>query len=360
MSNLVYFLALNSMTGIGSKTILRLREKWPDLATLFDSAAPELQQQGLPMVLAEAIAGFDFTAIERERQWAEQDNAHLLTIDDVHYPALLREIPSPPIVLYAYGDPSALQQPTLAVVGSRKPSVQGAENAFRFARDLAAAGVTIVSGLALGIDAQAHLGCLNAKGRTIAVLGTGMNHIYPRRHQGLAREISQKGLLLSEFPLQTRPFAGHFPRRNRIISGLSLATLVVEAATKSGSLITARLALEQNRDVLAIPGSIHNPMARGCHVLLQQGAKLVSKVEDILEELPIHSTKNISPGNNPQAELASDAQKLVQCMGFDPSSVDDISRRCGLDINQTMAKLTELELEGIIQAVAGGYIRCNA
>jgi len=210
--------------------------------------------------------------------------------------------------------------------------------------------------LALGIDAQAHIGCLEAGGQTIAVLGTGIDCIYPRRHLKLAEQIPQNGLLLSEFPLNSPPIAGHFPRRNRIISGLSLCTLVIEAAIKSGSLITAKMALEQNRDVLAIPGSIHNPLARGCHYLLQQGAKLVTSAKDVLDELRIehHQITN----DKPLFSLASGNENLVKFIGFEMTSVDQIIIRSGFSVEQVTGELAELELLGTIMSVPGGYMRC--
>jgi DNA processing protein len=214
----------------------------------------------------------------------------------------------------------------------------------------------IVSGLALGVDAQAHLGCLAAQGQTIAVLGTGIDCIYPRRHLKLAEQIRENGLVISEFPLKSPPIAGHFPRRNRIISGLSLSTLVIEAAIKSGSLITARMAIEQNRDVLAIPGSIHNPLARGCHYLLQQGAKLVTSINDVLNELRLDTPP--FPTDKSIFSLASESENLVKFIGFETTSIDKMIVRSGFSIEEITNELAELELQGTITAVPGGYIRC--
>jgi len=259
--------------------------------------------------------------------------------------------------LYAKGQLSCLKQPKLAIVGSRNPSIAGSDNAKYFSKTLSTYPITIVSGLALGIDAQAHIGCLEASGQTIAVLGTGIDCIYPRRHLKLAEEITQNGLLISEFPLKSPPIAGHFPRRNRIISGLSLCILVIEAAIKSGSLITARLAIEQNRDVLAIPGSIHNPLARGCHYLLQQGAKLVTSVNDVLDELRIEH--HPITGNKPVFSLASGNKNLVKFIGFEMTTVDQIIMRSGCNVEEVTEQLAELELLGIIVSVPGGYVRCE-
>ncbi len=344
------------MLSVGPKTIAKLLEHWPNLEELFNLSKTKLEKAGLPLRLAEAISNCSLASIENDLRWQEHPEHHLLTWEDSDYPGLLKEISDPPAVLYGLGQLSCFKQPSIAIVGSRKPSVTGSETARRFAVALAKSDLTIVSGLALGIDAQAHGGCLEAKGKTIAVMGTGIDLIYPRKHRSLANDIRQTGLILSEFPLGTPPAAGHFPRRNRIISGLSLATLVVEAAIKSGSLITARLALEQNREVLAIPGSILNPQARGCHFLLQQGAKLVTSVQDIMEELRLDS-KQVEQ-TNASLSLATDNQNLVKCIGFEITSVDQILTRSGLGIEEVVSSLATLELQGIIKAVPGGYMRC--
>lgn len=357
MTNKPYLLALNRMNSIGPRTIKKLVTRWPLLNALFKLSAEEMQDAGLPSKIIDIIKRFNFKEVEADLAWensAEQN--HLITWEDKEYPALLKEIHSPPAVLYAKGDLSCLKQSTLAMIGTRKPSITGAETAWRFAYELAPHSVTIVSGLALGIDAQAHKGCLAANGKTIAVMGTGIDIIYPYRHRDLANKINENGLLLTEFPLKSAPTAGHFPRRNRIISGLSLSTLVIEAAIQSGSLITARFALEQNRDVLAIPGSIHNPQAQGCHYLLQQGAKLVTSINDILDELGIKNAPLLS--NKSKAALASNNKNLVKCIGFETTSIDEIIQRSGLSIEKITCELAELELEGCVTAVPGGYTRC--
>lgn len=356
MSNLRYYLAFNRMNNIGPRTVQKLQKRWPDLQELFTSSCDQLERAGLPVLLAQMITSFDFKTIDADLKWVEQQsNHHLLDWDNVHYPRLLKEISDPPIVLYAVGQLESLYQTPLAMVGSRNPSITGSENARFFARELAAHSVTIVSGLALGIDAQAHLGCLDAQGQTLAVLGTGIDSIYPRRHLQLAEKIVEQGLLLSEFPLKSPPIAGHFPRRNRIISGLSLCTLVVEAAIKSGSLITAKMALEQNRDVLAIPGSIHNPLARGCHYLVQQGAKLVVSVEDVLAELNIEPQQKRV--DKPVFSLASEKENLVQFIGFEITSIAQIIARSGFSVEQVTSELATLELLGTVVSVPGGYMR---
>ncbi|MCW8386733.1 DNA-processing protein DprA [Fluoribacter dumoffii] len=357
MNNLPYYLALNRMERVGPRTVAKLQKRWPDLENMFRLSATELEQEGLSPALAQTIAGFNLNMIDEDLNWLQAaDNHHILTWDSCDYPALLKEINDPPIVLYVKGALGSLNPPKLAVVGSRNPTVTGSENARHFAKAIAAYGVTIVSGLALGIDAEAHRGCLESEGQTIAVLGTGIDQIYPRRHHSLAQQIVQNGLLISEFPLKSPPTAGHFPRRNRIISGLSLCTLVVESAIKSGSLITARMALEQNRDVLAIPGSIHNPLARGCHYLLQQGAKLVTSVADVLEELQIDSEQQSA--DKTTLPLASGNKNLVKFIGFEMTTVDQIILRSGCTVEQVTSELAELELNGAVVSVPGGYMRC--
>ncbi len=352
--NTRYFLALNRIPGIGPKITQRLLAKWPQLADLFHESKTALIKAGLADKLAEALTQFDLSTVDADFAWEQQHHTHhLLTWEHPAYSALLREIPDPPIALYARGDLSALTFKTLGIVGTRHPSVNGREIARQFAQALSLHPITIVSGLALGIDAEAHLGTLEACGRTIAVLGSGINRIYPYRHRELAEKITEKGLLISEFPLGAPPNAGHFPRRNRIISGLSLSILVVEAALKSGSLITARLALDQNRDVMAIPGAIHNPQTKGCHYLLQQGARLVTSVADILEELGMDKTD--SPTASPQLSLAIEEVNLVNCLGFEVSTLDQIMTRSGLSFEDVACKLAQLELNGIVQAVPNGY-----
>lgn len=357
MSNLKFYLALNKMEKIGPRTVMKLLKKWPDLSDLFKESASQLEKAGLPSAIAHRIAHFDLKHVEADLTWMTDNNHHILCWDDAAYPELLREIHDPPIVLYLRGKQCSLTKPAIAMVGSRNPSIQGSDNAYQFAKALASHQVAVCSGLALGIDAQAHRGCVDAEGVTWAVLGTGVDCIYPWRHQHLAEKIMEKGLLISEFPLKTAAFAGHFPRRNRIISGLSLCTLVVEAAIKSGSLITARYALEQNRDVLAIPGSIQNPKARGCHHLLKQGARLVTSVEDILEELEIPLAHKIQ--ENSQSGLARQYENLVKCLGFEVTTVDQLVQRSACSLEEVLCQLAELELEGVVKPVPGGYLRLN-
>jgi DNA processing protein len=361
MNNKPYFLALNRIKHIGPRTTMALLERWPDLSKLFTLSQAILEKNGIPTKIAASIATFNLAAIDTDLAWEQKDyDNYLLTWDDKNYPLLLKEIHDPPIVLYAKGNLTCLEQPTLAMVGTRKPSVTGEEIASRFSHDLSNY-FTVVSGLALGIDTHVHQGCLDAKGNTIAVMATGIDYIYPASNRQLAQRIREEGLILTEFPLKTMPNAKHFPRRNRIISGLSLATLVVEAAIHSGSLVTARLAMEQNRDVLAIPGSIYNPQARGCHYLVQQGAKLVTSYHEILDELGITNTLTHKQviAKEYLTTLATTNENLVKCVGFEITTLDQISQRSHLTVEQVACDLAELELQGIVKAVPGGYTRCN-
>ncbi|MDF1758424.1 MAG: DNA-processing protein DprA [Legionellaceae bacterium] len=357
MDNFQPFLALNRINGVGPRTVLKFLEKWPNLSDMFKLSSSQLEEHGVNAKVAYLIANFKRQEIKSDLLWQENPAHNILTWQDKKYPSLLREIHDPPIVLYLRGDITCLKKASLAIVGTRKPSITGRENARRFAYHLAERNINIVSGLALGVDTEAHTGSLSASGSTIAVMGTGIDCIYPRRNHELAQRICEKGLLISEFPLKTSANAGHFPRRNRIISGLSSATLVVEAAIRSGSLITARFALEHNRDVLAIPGSIHNPQARGCHKLLQQGAKLVTSIEDILEEMNLysHPFEKVVPNDT----LTCENKKLVKYIGFEITIVDQMVQRSGMTVGDIMSDLAELELKGIVKAVPGGYMRCK-
>ncbi|GAB3185733.1 DNA-processing protein DprA [Hydrogenophaga aquatica] len=293
------------------------------------------------------------------RRWLDASpRHHLLTLGDPAYPAELLQTEDPPLLLHLLGQKACLSHPRrIAVVGSRNPTPQGQENAQRFARALAEAGVCVVSGLALGVDGAAHLGALEGNGQTIAVVGTGLDRVYPRRHLALAHRIAEQGALISEYPLGTPPLAPNFPKRNRIIAGMSLGTLVVEAALQSGSLITARLAIEQGREVFAIPGSIHAPQSRGCHALIRQGAKLVESAQDILEDLRLA----MPPKDADTAEPRPPEQDgVLQALGYDPAGLDALQARTGLDTAALQARLLELELAGQVQRLPGGlFQRCN-
>lgn len=285
--------------------------------------------------------------------WAAKDGHHVVTLADDTYPKLLLEIADPPALLYAVGKVELLQRPALAVVGSRNATAQGERNAVSFAKALSDRGLTIVSGLAMGIDAAAHRGGLAGSGSTIAVLGTGVDVIYPRRNEELAGEIARNGLLLSEFPLGTPPAAYNFPRRNRLISGLCRGCLVVEAAAASGSLITARAAADQGREVFAIPGSIHSPLSKGCHALIKSGAKLVESAEDVLSEMSGFRQSGYASTVERKAAAAGEAGLLAH-MGHDPVDVDSLCLRAGMSAEQVSSELLRLELDGRVTALPGG------
>lgn len=284
--------------------------------------------------------------------WLEQPNHRLVTLADSVYPSLLLQIADPPPILYVSGRVDLLSHPALAMVGSRNPTPRGVADAEAFATELSNAGLTIVSGLALGIDAAAHRGGLRGGYSSVAVVGTGLDRVYPARHHDLALELSATGALVSEFPLGTAPLAVNFPRRNRVLSGLARGCLVVEAALRSGSLITARQALDQGREVFAIPGSIHSPVHKGCHWLIKQGAKLVESAADVLEELGLSAPTR--GRTEPAALLAAEHAALLQAIGFDPIDLDSLCERVGLTADAASAMLLMLELDGYLDRLPGG------
>jgi DNA processing protein len=285
--------------------------------------------------------------------WLSQPGHHLIARADADYPKLLLEIPDPPAVLYGKGRRELLSSNALAIVGSRNATPQGAKNAEVFAEAVSNTGLCVVSGLALGIDAAAHRGGLKGSASTIAVVGTGLDIVYPLRNKALTAELALRGLILSEFPLGTPPLPGNFPRRNRIISGLTQGCLVVEAALASGSLITARLAADQGRDVFAIPGSIHSPFSKGCHHLIKQGAKLVESAEDILDELGYRAQQiNVATPNRINAVACKDP--LLDAIGFDPESFDTLLMLTGIPVAVLSAKLVEWEILGAVAPLPGG------
>jgi DNA processing protein len=356
------WLALTLAPGLGARRIAQLIEEFGDAASVRAADGAALARAGVPKAAIAAIASPDKERIESALLWAKHDGAHLLTPDAAAYPERLRELAAPPPVLFVRGDLTVLSEPQIAVVGSRNPTAGGIETAREFSAYLAGLGLVITSGLALGIDAAAHDGALGT-GRTIAVLGTGPDRVYPAAHRDLARQIAGGGALVSEFLPGTGPHASHFPQRNRIISGLSLGTLVVEAAVGSGSLITARLASEQGREVFAIPGSIHNPLARGCHALIQQGAKLVDSAVQVLEELgPQLSTLVVDsseqtvlePQSTADVELDADHRRLLASMGYDPVAPDELCTRSGFPAFQVASMLLLLELQGQVISHPGG------
>jgi DNA processing protein len=308
---------------------------------------------------ADAIAALDSEPVRRNVElalaWLKQSGNSVITLADAAYPKLLLEIPDPPLLLYCRGNAELIGRPALAIVGSRNATVQGIGTAEKFARAFSEAGLTIVSGLAQGIDAAAHRGGLAGGGLTIAVLGTGVDNVYPRSNAPLADEIFARGLLVSEYPLGSKALAHHFPRRNRLISGLSQGCLVVEAALASGSLITARSAAEQGREVFAVPGSIHSPLSKGCHALIKSGAKLVESAEDVLSELAAFHHAGVTRARADRPAATPDPEDpLLACMGFDPVDVDSLCARSGMPAERIAAELLKLELAGRISALPGG------
>jgi len=362
---LLPWLRMMRAPGVGPRTALRLLQRFGSPQAVCDAPRGALQEAGLRSATIEFLRQRDKSGLEEDLAWLRQPRNHLITLDQPAYPPLLKEIADPPPALYVHGNPGVLDTPQIAIVGSRNPTTGGARTAHEFASHLAAGGLTITSGLALGIDAAAHDGALR-QGVTIAVMGTGLDRVYPARHRELAHRIAGEGALISEFPPGTPPKAGNFPRRNRIISGLSIGTLVVEAALKSGSLITARLASEQGREVFAIPGSIHNPLARGCHLLIRQGAKLVETAQDIIEEAApmlgtfLQSDVLIDNKEGNPTPLDEEYQLLLTELGFDPVTADTLISRTGFSAEAVSSMLLLLELEGYVSSAPGGrYFRTD-
>ena len=356
------WLALYHAPGVGTVTLHRLLEHTPNLSDLRQLGSEQLRQLGLKQTSIDALRQPDQAAIEQDLNWHELPGNRIMCCHDPDYPPLLLQLPAPPPLLYIHGNAAILAEPQLAMVGSRNPSGSGQRTATEFARHLSAAGLTITSGLALGIDAASHQGALDAGGTTIAVMGTGLDRVYPARHRDLARQIAEQGALVSEFPVGTPPVAENFPRRNRIISGLSLGTLVVEAALRSGSLISARNAGEQGREVFAIPGSIHNPLARGCHHLIRQGAKLVETAQDVIDELGALASAcvrqtDVAPADEAQpqpAELDVEYRQLLDNIEFESTSIDQLVTRSGLTPAEVSSMLLQLEMSGYIASSPGG------
>lgn len=359
-----YWLAAVHSPGINPRKILRWLEHFADITALFQAPPEKWQEIGLSVQDRAALSQPNWQAVEKDLNWAQLPGHSIIALEDDAYPSLLREISNPPLILYVRGEKTILKQRQLAMVGSRKASSNGRKTAQEFAHALAKANWIVTSGLALGIDQAAHRGALSAQGLTIGVAGTGLDHIYPPSHQHLYQEIiEQGGAILSEFPLSTPPYAGNFPRRNRIISGLSRGVLLVEAALRSGSLVTARHALEQDREVFAIPGSIYHPLSRGCHALIRQGAKLVETLSDILEELDglkydPHTTA--PPSALPLPDLAPASRHILETIDSEVTPLDVIlSRSAGLTAATVSAILLDLELKDYIQSTQGGYIRTD-
>ena len=360
-TDLNLWLSLNQIPGLGNATFCQLLAKFGSPEGIFSAKIAQLREIVSDDIALKISKGVDVDAIAPTLKWLEKDNLHLVTLADSSYPQKLLEISNPPALLYAIGNLHWLNHPTIAMVGSRSATPQGEKNAEDFAKSLCEQGLCVASGMALGIDGAAHRGALKANGATIAVVGTGLDIVYPARHRDLAHKIAERGLILSEFPLGTPSKAQNFPRRNRLISGLSLGCLVVEANIESGSLITARLSVEQGREVFAIPGSIHSPVTKGCHQLIKQGAKLVESVQDILEEINwanmVKSLPSISPiglladlaPNSPQANT------VLDLMGFDAINFEQLRTTTSLTTEALSSMLMLLELENKIKSLAGGH-----
>lgn len=359
---LAAWLRLTLIPGIGADTQRKLLQAFGLPEAIFASGVSALRsvvdaERAQRLLYADAALT---AAIDKALAWAAEPGNHILTLADSEYPQALLNSADPPVLLYLKGRIELLNRPALAVVGSRNATPQGEANAEAFSAALAAAGLTIVSGLALGIDAAAHRGALSAGeagGSTIAVIGTGADRIYPAKNRDLARRIAEQGAIISEFPLDTPALAANFPRRNRIIAGLAQGCLVVEAAARSGSQITARLAAEAGREVLAIPGSIHSPLAKGCHQLIKQGAKLVESAQDVLEEInwqnrPAVVSAETRVAADSAATLGSAA--VLQALGHDPCALDILAVRSGLPAGQLLTVLLELELAGLVASLPDG------
>lgn len=361
---LLSWLKLQHTDGLGSVKIQKILQAFQNIEDFFEAPSSWRKKNSFPENLI-----VDEKGIEKDLHWLDSNPTHqIICLKDENYPIPLKHIFDPPPILYVKGSSETLLTSQIAMVGSRNPSPNGIEIAFSFSKDLfLQAGLTITSGLALGIDAASHKGVLSVKGKTIAVMGTGLDQIYPSQHDSLCQQIIQEGgCLVSEFSIGTPPFPKHFPRRNRIISGLSLGVIVIEAVLKSGSLVTARLANEQGREVFAVPGSIYNPNTKGCHALIKQGAKLTETIDDVLEELPPFQ-KAGSKGSVEQKELHKKQilgkieTGLLECIGFDPTPLDLIAARgasnMNLNIKEITATLFQLEMCGYLLNTQQGYVR---
>jgi len=348
------WITLTQIQGLGHVKIYQLLKLFGSPDNIFAASTQQLKAVVSATIANKINQGINQERVQTALNWLAQDNTHLITLADTAYPKRLLEITDPPVVLYAIGNLTCLQQATISMVGSRNATPQGEKNAESFAQAMCQQGLCVVSGMALGIDGAAHRGAIKSTGATIAVVGTGLDIVYPAKHRDLAHQIAERGLILSEFPLGTPSKAQNFPRRNRIISGLSTGCLVVEANINSGSLITARLAAEQGREVFAIPGSIHSPVSKGCHQLIKQGAKLVESADDILDEL-----KNLLPADSPSGSSAQvgtispEANALLDLMGFEAISFESLLTTSALTPETLSSMLMVLELEGKVATLAG-------
>jgi DNA processing protein len=377
VDEIVHWLRLEQVSGVGLETARKLLNAFGLPANIFSaslSALNKVVSDRIAHALLTPISDTTRVLIDKTLAWADEPSNHIVTLADAAYPKSLLDIPDPPLILYVKGRIELLQRPSVAVVGSRNATAQGIANAEKFSEALSEAGLIVVSGLALGIDTAAHNGGLRFAGEhggsTIAVIGTGADSVYPARNRALAHRIAESGCIVSEYPLGMPAIAANFPRRNRIISGLARGVLVVEAAAQSGSLITARMAAEQGRDVFAIPGSIHSPLSKGCHQLIKQGAKLVESAQDILEELRYdNGTWRVQQFTQKQAHIEKAApaaastskdpvvDQLLTALGFDPVAADTLAQRCNLDAATLNAQLLTLEMAGLLEMLPGGLYR---
>ncbi len=356
MVDLVYWLMLLKAPHLGVKTFYRALKVFESPQQVFQATHEQRKTSGLfKKPTLEYFSNANSSLVQADLDWLKGDDCYIVSLIDTNYPSLLKTIADPPPLLYVRGNVECLSDSQLAIVGSRNPTPGGRDNAYQFAYDIAKQGVTITSGMASGIDAQAHIGALEAGANTIAVCGTGLDRIYPAKHKSLAHQISKQGALVSEFPIGTSPIASNFPRRNRIISGLSLGTLVVEASIKSGTMITAKLAADQCREVFAIPSSIHNTLSEGCHYLIKQGAQLTDGINDILGEIQpgfetLKNTQNTK-------EIDKSASVLLKCLSYEPLTVDELVEKTSLSPQIVTQELLLLELENRITKTAGsGYV----
>ncbi len=363
MEDLTYWLQLHHCPGLSDKEIIKLVDLIGSAKNVVNGSIDDYRHWNFSDKTIRFLKGSKDASIQKDLDWFSQSKQrHILTLDNSRYPKLLKQLNTPPLVLYLQGNLDCLSELQIAIVGTRNPSNQGCTNARQFSNALANSGLVITSGMALGIDGIAHQSALDGHHSTIAVMGTGLDRIYPAKHKKLAYQIAENGLLVSEFPIGTGIKPYHFPKRNRIIAGLSLGTLVVEAAVQSGSLITANLAAEQGREVFAIPGSIHNPLAKGCHRLIQSGAKLVQTANDVLEELSELARFNVSENDQLKTSksiqvLTSLETKVLNSIDFEPTAVDTITERLKLTVDKVSEAVIMLELSGLIVSEAGGYSR---
>lgn len=359
LPEIFYWLYLNKTRLFQSKTSFETLKMFTNIEDLFHIKPENLPNFGLNARQCELIRSFNLSYIEKDITWLGQPNHHIIGINDQNYPNFLKQIHSPPLLLYIKGDPSCLSNQQLAIVGSRKPTPAGQKIAFQFAEILASTGLTITSGLAYGIDAACHQGALQS-GKTIAVLGTSLDRVYPTKHHDLFEAISKNAAVVSELAIGTPPLKENFPLRNRIISGLSLGVLVVEAALKSGSLITAKLALDQNREVFAIPGSIFNQQSQGCHHLIRQGALLVGSPADILSELSIKfqiDNKLKQQKLEEMVDLDQEHYTILQKIGYEVTNIEALLVASSHSLEKMNSILLNLELQSLIKSVPGGYCR---